>query len=129
VVKAVYAVTASIAAISRIDKWLQLNITSVNVGNPVRNIVITEDFYEGGFGEDAAGNMVGIISSTLVPATGVKLYLNWWPYTLAVAQNITVYPGCRRIIKDCHERFENLPNFFGTPFVPNNNPAIDGINT
>lgn len=129
VIQAVFETTVSIAAVNRVDKTVQINITSVNVGNPIRNIVITEDFFEGGLAIDNQGNKIGIVSSALVPATGVKLHLQWWPYQLAPGQNITVYPGCNRTKKHCHERFENVFRFGGFPFIPASNPAIDGINT
>jgi len=37
--------------------------------------------------------------------------------------SITAYAGCDLAIKTCRDRFDNVVNFFGHPFVPKDNPA------
>lgn len=45
-------------------------------------------------------------------STGGKLYL---------------YPGCDKAFSTCKNRFNNLANFVGFPYIPSNNPAIYGV--
>ena len=122
--KSYYLLSATIQALSRTDRMVQISNTTASIGNPPRSVSITADFYEGGLLIDSSGNNISIISSTITPT---KLYLQWWPYTMTVGAAISVYPGCNRTLDICHTRFQNLPNFLGTPFIPTNNPAVDGI--
>lgn len=39
-----------------------------------------------------------------------------------VPQNVILYPGCDRTTKMCREKFDNLPNHGGFPFMPSRNP-------
>lgn len=45
--------------------------------------------------------------------------------TLAGAMSVTIYPGCDHIKETCHNKFNNLDNFGGFPFIPTRNP-FDG---
>lgn len=54
-------------------------------------------------------------------AAGV-LQLALTPQGIATAGAMTVFPGCAHTIADCTDFFDNLPNYGGTPFIPNINP-------
>lgn len=38
---------------------------------------------------------------------------------------VTIHPGCDRTIKTCRDKFDNLANYGGFPWIPSRNP-IDG---
>ena len=40
---------------------------------------------------------------------------------------VTVYPGCDKTPQTCKNRFSNLKNFLGFPYIPSKNPTIWGI--
>jgi len=40
---------------------------------------------------------------------------------------VTVYPGCDKTPQTCKNRFNNLKNFLGFPYIPSKNPTIWGI--
>lgn len=42
---------------------------------------------------------------------------------LTSGESIDAYAGCDRQLKTCVEKFDNLLNFFGHPFIPIDNPA------
>lgn len=43
---------------------------------------------------------------------------------LIIGAEVTVYPGCDGSIYTCHDRFDNLANFGGMPFIPATNPVF-----
>jgi hypothetical protein len=127
--KALYNVSTTIAALNRQSQYVDIAATAINVGSPSRSVTIANETFSGGYMVDAAGNKVGILASEVLPAAaGTRLWLNWVPATLAAAQSATFYCGCLKIKRTCHELFQNLPNFGGHPYIPTNNPAVDGIN-
>lgn len=44
-----------------------------------------------------------------------------------VGDTVTIFAGCDRNIDDCKNKFDNLDNFGGFPFVPDKNPFEDGV--
>lgn len=42
--------------------------------------------------------------------------------SLAGGQAVSVYPGCDHLRETCLNKFNNLPNFGGFPFIPGKNP-------
>jgi len=43
---------------------------------------------------------------------------------LTAGQTVTVYAGCDLKIETCRDRFNNVNNFFGHPYIPLDNPAM-----
>lgn len=41
---------------------------------------------------------------------------------LAVGMAVDLYPGCSRLVEACHQKYANLPNFWGFPEIPIHNP-------
>lgn len=41
---------------------------------------------------------------------------------LPVGSTLSVYPGCQHTLTDCINKFNNLPNYGGFPFIPMLNP-------
>lgn len=49
------------------------------------------------------------------------------PYNEVVSSNtVRIYPGCSRSMDDCLNKFNNLDNFGGFPYTPENNPFGGG---
>lgn len=49
------------------------------------------------------------------------------PEGVAVGDTATIYAGCDRNMDDCKNKFSNLDNFGGFPFIPDRNPFREGI--
>lgn len=59
---------------------------------------------------------------------GIKTYTNGspssfslippLPFAVAIADTFTVYPGCDKTMTTCQQKFDNLENFRGYPFIP-----------
>ena len=47
------------------------------------------------------------------------------PCALAVSDAVTLYPGCARNRETCKNKFNNILNFGGWPWIPLRNP-FDG---
>lgn len=43
---------------------------------------------------------------------------------LADSETVDIYPGCDGRINTCRDKFNNIANFFGFPFIPEENPAL-----
>jgi len=48
---------------------------------------------------------------------------------LAVGSSVALYPGCSRTISACRDKFNNLNNFLGFPWMPQENPFQVSIKT
>ena len=68
-----------------------------------------------------AGRSMEVKAWTQATAT-VTLFLPM-PSPIAVGDTLTVYPGCRKTTADCRDKFANIVNFRGEPFVP----GLDGL--
>jgi uncharacterized phage protein (TIGR02218 family) len=44
-----------------------------------------------------------------------------------VGAQVDVYPGCDRMERTCHEKFQNIENFLGFPDIPTKNPFMQVI--
>jgi len=42
-------------------------------------------------------------------------------------KKVRVYPGCDKTAQTCKNKFNNLENFLGFPYIPNKNPTIWGF--
>lgn len=126
--KALFNVSISLSALNRPSSYVDITSTSINVGSPSRSVTITNETFVGGYVEDSLGNKMGIQACEVLPAAaGTRLWLSWMPRTLTSGNTVTVYCGCLYIKRTCHDLFNNLPQFGGTPYVPVNNPAMDGV--
>jgi uncharacterized phage protein (TIGR02218 family) len=46
---------------------------------------------------------------------------------LSTGDEVTVLPGCDGLASTCLEKFDNLDNYLGCPYIPSKNPAIWGV--
>jgi uncharacterized phage protein (TIGR02218 family) len=47
--------------------------------------------------------------------------------TLDIAGTVTVQAGCDKTLEVCQNKFNNEPNFGGFPYIPERNPATEGV--
>lgn len=117
-----------LTGVSRLNRTADIASTQIKSyhGPPGTLEDITATTFEGGKMKMTDGTTVAIVSTTLL-SPGVRLRLQWWPLSLAVSDAVTIYRGCRHTVAACESDFNNKPNFGGTPGIPFNNPAIDGV--
>lgn len=49
--------------------------------------------------------------------TTIQLFENM-PYPLTPGDTFSIEPGCNKLISDCQDKFSNIVNFIGEPFIP-----------
>ncbi len=76
-----------------------------------------DGFYQGGIIEDASGNPRFIAAHT-----GSVLTLSRVLGGIAAGGAVTIFPGCNRTTENCNNRFSNIEQFGGFPFMPVKNP-------
>jgi uncharacterized phage protein (TIGR02218 family) len=47
----------------------------------------------------------------------IRLWINL-PYNIAIGDTFNIVAGCNRLLKTCLNKFNNVPNFRGFPFIP-----------
>lgn len=55
---------------------------------------------------------------------GDRITMRYYLYPIAVNDSVTVYPGCNWDVQTCLDKFNNINNFFGHPYIPIKNPVI-----
>jgi len=81
------------------------------------------------FGGYDAGYFVGGLVEfegerrTIVAYSGNTITLNFKMINLAGNDSVDAYPGCDGRIETCRDKFDNIDNFLGFPFIPQENPA------
>lgn len=50
-----------------------------------------------------------------------------FPNTVGVGEYVEVYEGCAKSITVCNEKFNNMANFYGMPYIPSDNPVVWGF--
>ena len=84
-----------------------------------------DGYFTGGMVSDLAGSEGRMIISHV----GQELTLTLpFPTDKVTAGNyVQVTAGCGHTVTDCHDKFDNLANYGGFPFVPDTNPFSNGI--
>jgi len=65
----------------------------------------------------------GNYKATIRDHVGAVIYLKHAIPYLAASDTVYVYPGCDGAIDTCLDKFDNLPFFFGFPYIQDENPA------
>lgn len=103
-----------------------LNIQSLTAPAPDR--VISSDGFAGGWAEWGSGPDLQrrpIVQSSAPTAGTLALKLGRWFSSNPLAGDaIAVLPGCDQQRSTCLNRFGNLMNFRGHPFIPAGNPTL-----
>lgn len=99
--------------------------TATAVSGSQVSITITSgiDYFAGGMLQTSDGIFRDIASNT---ASTVTLLRPLPQLAAAIAddgpQAVTLYPGCAHTLAACKDKFDNLLNFGGCPWIPNKNP-------
>lgn len=126
--KELHKLTTTCAAVSRANKTIDIANTTIDIGSPARTETITAETFQGGRLRDASNNEIGIVACEPISG-GTRLWLAYWPGTLAVSSAVVVYTGCLKIVRVCNDFYENKANFRGMPYIPVTNPAVNSIVT
>ncbi len=108
-----HKITKTVAAASRTERSIDCAITTVPNASGGTTAVTAQSFEGGYLLEVATGNMVGIVSTQLLGSGVVRLFLQWWPATLAVSSSVTLFKGCRHTVEGCRDDFDNVAGQFG----------------
>jgi uncharacterized phage protein (TIGR02218 family) len=73
--------------------------------------------------------VIGTETRLCVGQSGDRLYLNAPFKSAAVSDLVTAYPGCNKRAATCQDKFDNLANFLGWPYLPNTNPQFEALKT
>lgn len=65
-----------------------------------------------------SGQNLGVIRTVRTYTPGVVALAYPLPKPVSVGDTFTIYPGCDKRLATCRDKFNNLPRFRGTPFVP-----------
>lgn len=69
-------------------------------------------------------SITGIMERRFVISNvGGAITLDRFPYGLLAGMPIDVLPGCAHNIADCKNKFNNLVNYGGQPYIPTKNPV------
>lgn len=115
------------------DARCKFNVASVTVtgtvGSVVGNVTVNDAARTETTNHFAAGKITftsGLnngLSMEIKNSTSGQLIL-WepMPFTIAAGDTYSAYPGCyKRIFEDCRDKFNNVVNFRGFPFLPGSN--------
>ncbi|MBW2598546.1 MAG: phage BR0599 family protein [Deltaproteobacteria bacterium] len=78
---------------------------------------------EGGYftgGEAVFGHQ----SVSIVAHVGAEITLTHKMQGITDSDSVDVYPGCDGRAETCRDKYDNILNFFGFPFIPLENPAM-----
>ena len=102
-------------------------VTAVN-GNVI-TVTGVAAYGDGFFTGGSVSDLPGTEGRMVISQTGDDLTLTL-PFptdVVTVGSNVEVTAGCGHTTTDCHDKFNNLSNFGGFPFVPDTNPFTNGI--
>ncbi len=110
--RATYEVTGAVDSISGL-------VVSVSEAD-----ALADGYFTGGGLEWVNGD--GVTERRLITDhTAAALTLSLAITDLAVADTVTIYPGCAKTTAACLDKFNNLNNYGGFPYIPTKNP-FDG---
>ena len=85
----------------------------------------SNDFADETSGYFTRGKVVlGVESRTIVDHSGTVIKINYKFSELEAGDFVDVYPGCDGKIETCRDKYDNVDNFLGFPFMPVENPAL-----
>lgn len=119
--------------VDREDFKLEANILSMDYTG--RTLVISgqrpltdpEDYFRQGYLEHAPTGTKHSIFRSEYQGTDTRIFLHQWFPDFAINDVVTAFAGCRHTADDCKNKFDNVANFGGFPFIPNVNPALHGV--
>lgn len=85
------------------------------------------DYFSLGSIRFTSGQNVGFsrgIKTYVQGSPSVISLMSPFPFTPAIADTFTIYPGCDKLSTTCANKFSNLANYRGFDFVPENSTAV-----
>lgn len=99
-----------------VDDWFNLGVVYWETGdNAGRAIEIKDWDHYAGSTSSTSSTTTGTISGTV--GSEMSLFLEMG-YQIQVGDKFRVYPGCDKRLATCKDRFDNVVNFRGEPYVP-----------
>jgi uncharacterized phage protein (TIGR02218 family) len=68
--------------------------------------------------------LFGVESRTIVYHVGNTITMMYKMVDLETNDSVTAYPGCDGRAETCRDKYDNIVNFLGFPFIPVENPAL-----
>ncbi|MGI9277955.1 MAG: phage BR0599 family protein [Endozoicomonas sp.] len=99
--------------VQSMQRGVELTMTGVTAGLP-------EGHFTGGIAQTEDGSMRFITGHK---GTGIVLVRPF--HSLSAGDKLLVFPGCDHSLQTCRNKFNNLDNFGGFPYIPTKNP-FDG---
>jgi len=115
-----FAVDATVSAVSGLDVTFTLNNDSNGA------VVVADGYFTYGILQSADG-MRYISNHVTGTLTLMQASNSLTTAVLGGPQPVTLYPGCSKTIADCRDKFNNLINFGGFPWLPNKNPFSGNV--
>lgn len=106
--KTAFKVTAALSAASGVV------LTSSTFGG------YADGYFTGGFVEFISGGNTN--RRFIVEHTGNDVTLNLQLSGAGAGLSVDAYPGCAHNLSDCNDKFSNILNYGGTPWIPDKNP-------
>lgn len=95
----------------------------------VTNNVITSSAFSGQADGYYSGGWVEFLNAfsvyerrLIIDHVGNDITVDFPSEYLAIGASVAVFAGCARNLDDCQNKFNNLLNYGGQPFIPNRNP-------
>ena len=95
-------------------------VDDLNVTITVSDSKAVDDWFNGGALIFEEGDNSGVVREIVdwVQSSGRVTTFLPFPATPVVGQRVRVYPGCDKRLSTCRDRFDNVLNFRGEPFIP-----------
>lgn len=97
--------------------WTMPNTGMVSIGT-VPPVIATDGYYAQGWVVFNTGVNSGVERMVLGYSGGTFTVVPGLPFTPGVGDTFTIYPGCDKQQQTCAQKFSNLINFGGFPYVP-----------
>ena len=99
---------------------VQLGAPTASEHDPT--VLAKDDWFTGGLVVFLTGDNVGLAMEVRQWTNSTRQLALLLPMTfdISVMDQFTVYTGCRKTLEDCVNRFNNVINFRGEPYVPGN---------
>ncbi|MEO5376066.1 MAG: DUF2163 domain-containing protein [Alphaproteobacteria bacterium] len=116
------------------DARCGVDLTALTVAGAVTAVMSRRRFTAAGVaGAEYVGGMVAFSSGACAglrmevkasDGADITLFVPV-PREIAVGDSFTIHPGCDRTAATCRQRYDNIINFRGEPFVPGQDRAMD----
>lgn len=97
-----------------------VSLTQVAISLPDR----VQDYFALGNAAFTGGLNAGLRMMVRSSLTSHVTFLAPLPFTIAIGDAITLTPGCDKTQSTCQNKFNNLPNFGGFPYIPAAETAV-----